>query len=598
MAQPQKISGSDNNKIILALIITTAPLLFANLANQFTLEISNILFILLPLSVVFFSVKKLKDEKNDKKPLFTFFIFSVTAAIAEITWITYETVLKLDLFPSAADFFYLTSYVTLAIFLLPYARQNQKFSSRQTIISGFLSMGFLIPVLLTAYNLNAGSEPLQLGISLAYPITDVLLLFLAIICILSVRRTTDRFLILLIAGITSFIISDILYLTVYDTYENGNIIDAGWIFGYIFFAFAITKFETGSMKAKQESISIRYEMIPKFVVPFAIFAGFAIILSYAANLYPEIQDAHGKSLVEGITYIASAIMIVLAVMAFFINKNTDHLVKKITRQLEAERNALKVKNEENDLLLQKLESQNFKLKKIDRLKDEFSSMITHELKTPLAPILSWCAVLKSQKDFDKDPIRVKAIQKIESNALKLSQLISDILDAEKLELSKMPFHKKEFSVSDLVVDIYENYKNIMKKQSTSFSVSCDQRIILVSDMDRIEQVLKNFINNAMDFVPKLDGTIELKVEQHDDKVSFYVIDNGIGISKENQQNLFKKFYQIDNSMTRRHGGSGLGLSICKEIVENLGGEIGIQSELGKGSIFYFILPITHHSNND
>lgn len=598
LVQPQKTSGSDNNKIILTLIITTFPLLFANLTNQFTLEISNILFSLLPLSVVFFSVKKLKDEKNDRKPLFTFFIFSTTAAIAEIIWIIYETVLKIDLFPSVADFFYMISYVTLFIFLLPYARQNRKVLSRQTILSGLLSIGFLIPVSLTAYNLNVDSEPLQLGVSLAYPITDVLLLFLTITCVLSMRGTADRFLILLIAGIASFIISDILYLTVYDTYENGNIIDIGWIFGYIFFAFAIIKFDAGSMKTKPESISIRYEMIPKFVIPFAIFAGFAIILSYAANLYPVIQDAHGKDLVEGIMYIAFAIMMVLAVMAFFINKNTDQLVKKITRQLEIEHNALKAKNEENNLLLQKLENQNLKLKKIDRLKDEFSSMITHELKTPLAPILSWSGVLKSQKDFDKDSTRVKAIQKIESNALKLSQLISDILDAEKLELSKMPFHKKEFSVSDLVVDIYENYKNMMEKQSTSFNVSCDPKIVLISDIDRIEQVLKNFINNSMDFVPKLDGKISLKVEQHDDKISFYVIDNGIGISKENQQNLFKKFYQIDNSITRRHGGSGLGLSICKEIVENLGGEIGIQSELGKGSTFYFILPVTHHSNND
>ncbi|WP_205100679.1 sensor histidine kinase [Candidatus Nitrosotenuis uzonensis] len=455
----------------------------------------------------------------------------------------------------------------------------------------------MIPVLLTAYNLNIGSESLSLGVSLAYPITDVLLLFLAITCVLSMRGTADRFLILLIAGIASFIVSDILYLTVYDTYENGNIIDVGWIFGYIFFAFAITKFEAGTINTKPESTSLRYEMIPKFVVPFAIFVGFAIILSYAANLYPVIQDTHSQSLVEGIMYLASATMIVLAVMAFFINKNTDQLVKKITRQLEIEHNRLKAKNEENDLLLQKLESQNFELKKIDRLKDEFSSMITHELKTPLAPILSWCGVLKSQKDFDKDPIRIKAIQKIESNALKLSQLISDILDAEKLELSKMPFHKKEFSVSDLVTDIYENYKNIMEKQATSFNVSCDPKIVLVSDIDRIEQVLKNFINNSMDFVPKSSGKIELKVEQQGDKILFQVIDNGIGISKENQQNLFKKFYQIDNSVTRRHGGSGLGLSICKEIVENLGGEIGVQSELGKGSTFYFTLPVTHLSNN-
>jgi signal transduction histidine kinase len=548
---------------------------------------------MLPLSIVFFSAQKLRNEQYDKKIILAFFVFVVSAAIAEVIWITYETILQIEPFPSPADFFWLLSYVALFSFLFIYIKFKQDgFSKQSTIISALLSTGFLIPILLTVYQLNIESDPLQLGISLAYPITDVLLLFLAIIGVITLRKNSnDRFMFLVIGGIASFIISDILYIASYENYENGNLIDIGWIFGYVFFLFSILNFESKPTIVKSESFSIRYDMIPRFMIPFAIFTGFTIIIRYVANLYPIIPDAESKSIVDGIIYITFSVMMILALAVFFINKNTGQLVKKITKQLEIERNILKTKNEENNSLLQKLEKQNLKLKEIDKLKDEFSSMITHELKTPLTPILSWSAVLKSQKDFDKDPMRLKAVQKIESNALKLSQLISDILDAEKLELSKMPFHKKEFDVINLVHDIYENYKNIMEQETITFKVSCDDKIALFADEDRIEQVLKNFINNSIDFVPKPAGEIELKAQKKNNEVLFSVVDNGIGISKENQQNLFKKFYQIDNTVTRRHGGSGLGLSICKEIVESLGGKIGVESEIGHGTTFYFTLPI-------
>lgn len=591
MLNSQKNRIAERTRLTLILFIVTFPIVIANLTNQFAAVISNVLFIMMPLAVVFFSARRFRNEHDAKKSVFMFFVFAVTAAVAEIIWITYETILQIEPFPSPADFFWLTSYMTLFLFLLSYTKFQKLHSRQTTTISALLSVGFLIPVLLTVYSLNNESDPLQLGISLAYPITDVLLLFLAITCMLSIRRNNDRFLFLIISGIASFVISDTLYIANYENYENGSLIDIGWVLGYVFFALSILNFKSRPSLSGLESQSMRYEMIPKFVIPFVIFTGFAIIISYSANLYPIIEDEQDKSLVNEIMYLSFAVMMILAFMTFFINKNTDQLVKKITKELEIEQNNLKKKNEENESLLKKLEQQNERLKEIDKLKDEFASMIAHELKTPLTPILSWSAVLKSQKDFDKDPTRLKAIQKIESNTLKLSQLISDMLDAEKLELSKMPFHKKEFEVSELVQDIYENYKNIMKKHGIKFKVSCDQKITLVSDIDRIEQVLKNFINNSIDFVPKPEGIIELRIERRGNETLFSVIDNGVGINKENQQHLFKKFYQIDNSITRRHGGSGLGLSICKEIVENLGGKIGVQSELGKGATFHFTLPI-------
>ena len=115
--------------------------------------------------------------------------------------------------------------------------------------------------------------------------------------------------------------------------------------------------------------------------------------------------------------------------------------------------------------------------------------------------------------------------------------------------------------------------------------------MLKGDRSRLEQVLNNLILNAVDFVPVNGGRIEMRAERNDDKVLFTIKDNGMGIPKDKQHHLFTQFYQLDTSATRKHGGSGLGLSICKGIVEALGGKIWLESDTGKGTIFYFTIPI-------
>jgi signal transduction histidine kinase len=120
--------------------------------------------------------------------------------------------------------------------------------------------------------------------------------------------------------------------------------------------------------------------------------------------------------------------------------------------------------------------------------------------------------------------------------------------------------------------------------------STKEHLIIKSDRNRIEQVLNNLILNAVDFVPYEKGEIEYGAQSKDDEVLFYVKDNGIGIPAEKQKNLFNKFYQIDTSLTRKHGGSGLGLAISKGIISGLGGKIWVESELGRGAAFYFTIP--------
>ncbi|TLX85170.1 MAG: PAS domain-containing sensor histidine kinase [Thaumarchaeota archaeon] len=231
------------------------------------------------------------------------------------------------------------------------------------------------------------------------------------------------------------------------------------------------------------------------------------------------------------------------------------------------------------------------LKKIDTSKEEFTSMISHELKTPLTPIMGWCQALKSPKILGElSSKQLQALDAIETNAIKLKELVSDMLDAQKLDMKRMKFDNKDVDVTEMMNFLAQNLQSTMVPKHIEFVNSTTEKLTLKSDRSRLEQVLNNIILNAVDFTSAQTGKIEIRAESKDSAVLFMVKDNGIGIPKDKQSHLFTQFYQLDTSATRKHGGSGLGLSICKGIVEALGGEIWVESDTGKGSDFYFTIP--------
>jgi len=240
---------------------------------------------------------------------------------------------------------------------------------------------------------------------------------------------------------------------------------------------------------------------------------------------------------------------------------------------------------------EKLELANKELKTIDRQKEEFQSMVAHELKTPLTPIIGYCDALKMPAIMGPlSEKQLQAVTGISKNSKKLQQLINDIFDAQKLDLGRMNFNLENFLVYDLTNDIINNSKFIAKEKNIQIICSDKKEIVIKSDKNRISQVLTNIINNAAEFVPKETGLVRLSVNEVNKSVVFSIKDNGKGIPKELQKNLFKKFYQADSSKTRSHTGSGLGLAICKGIVDNLGGKIWLESEVGKGSEFFVRIP--------
>ena len=254
-----------------------------------------------------------------------------------------------------------------------------------------------------------------------------------------------------------------------------------------------------------------------------------------------------------------------------------------------ERIDLKTDDEINDVT-NALNAMIKKVNEVGKMKEEFSSMVTHELKTPLTPILGWCQTLMNPKIMGELTDKQKnAIEKIQSNAERLRQLVGDILDAEKLDMEKMKFDYVEINITEFFTHLEDNLQDTMKAKELEFNVLSDVDLVITSDKNRLEQVLSNIILNAVDFVNQ-KGRIDVNAKDSGNSVEFSVKDNGIGIPRSKINGLFKKFYQVDTSMTREHGGTGLGLAIVKGIVNGLGGKVWVKSKVKVGTTFYFTIP--------
>ncbi len=230
-------------------------------------------------------------------------------------------------------------------------------------------------------------------------------------------------------------------------------------------------------------------------------------------------------------------------------------------------------------------------KEIDKAKDEFLAMITHELKTPLVPIQGYSELLLDGTLGELTEEQKEKIRIMYQSSLSLSQLIQDLLDVRRLELGQLKFNKVSVNADKLVYDAIEIMAVSAGKGGAKLTAQIEKPINVTCDPDRIIQVLTNLIKNSIRFVPEQNGIIEVGVGEDGNEALFSVKDNGIGIPKNMQEGLFKKFYQVDTSARRKSEGSGLGLAICRGIVEGHGGKIYVESDAGKGATFYFTLPL-------
>ena len=288
-------------------------------------------------------------------------------------------------------------------------------------------------------------------------------------------------------------------------------------------------------------------------------------------------------------------------------KSTDE-IGQLANQLDNMRESIRSRTEEILNKDEKLQQINQSLLETEKSKDEFISMVSHELKTPIMPIKLYSdMLLKPEFMGELNQKQNKAIETISKSVERLQILINDMLDVHRLEIGRFNLSKTSVGVREMIDQIMTSMLPIAQAKNIELVSQTMAGGNVICDPHRIEQVIFNLVKNAVDFVPEDHGKITVSVEnfehekinadsssnvaeQPDSYLLFAVEDNGIGLPPGKSEDLFKKFYQIDTTVSRKHGGTGLGLAICKGIVEAHGGKIWFDKEYTEGTRFKFIIP--------
>ncbi|RXK01436.1 hypothetical protein CRV02_07965 [Arcobacter sp. CECT 8989] len=265
-------------------------------------------------------------------------------------------------------------------------------------------------------------------------------------------------------------------------------------------------------------------------------------------------------------------------------KNNKDEIGVLANSLNKMQFDLKTRREKLKLLTKDLKEQKEELILANKAKDDFLANMSHELKTPLNSINIISSVMSRNKKenlSEKDVYNLNMINKCGHDLL---YLINDVLDISKLEANQIVLNKEDINLKLLIKDITETFKPQLTNKNLELKVSVEDSIQFIhNDKQRIKQIVENLLSNALKFTAR--GKIEVSLKDKNNFVEIVVKDDGIGIEKDKLEHIFDRFKQAEESTSRRYGGTGLGLAICKELSILLGGDIKVESVLGKGSIF-------------
>jgi len=237
-----------------------------------------------------------------------------------------------------------------------------------------------------------------------------------------------------------------------------------------------------------------------------------------------------------------------------------------------------------------------KVVKTQKYLREFISNMSHELRTPMNAIIGISQMLTRYYGENLTQKQTDGLTMIYDSGQRLLNLINGLLDLSKIEAGKMPLMLSNTSINDILLGLDAMVNSLIKDKEIRFQVEIPPPLPteIVTDEEKLRQVLLNLLGNAVKFTA--EGIIRLTVYQENERLYFSILDTGIGINKDQLKHIFDEFMQVQSSMSREYGGTGLGLTLCKRLVNLLGGHISVTSKIGIGSEFTFYIPLRHSTH--
>jgi signal transduction histidine kinase len=266
----------------------------------------------------------------------------------------------------------------------------------------------------------------------------------------------------------------------------------------------------------------------------------------------------------------------------------DHTIRDLNANLETK---VRVRTKQLSKSRRSLKRSLAKMREYDRLKTEFFSNISHELRTPLTMILAPVERILDRQRGQLPDAAINMLEMVRVNAGRLLELINKLLDFSKLEAGRMQLVRGAVDVNSLVSELAGAARPLCEQRGIELKVDTDPTLpVFAADKDKLDIVISNLLSNAIKFTPS-GGRVTLFTNLSGQRAEVAVSDTGIGIKSEDHGRIFERFVQVDGSSSREFSGTGLGLSLAKELVELHGGEIHVQSAIGRGTRFWFNLPL-------
>jgi PAS domain S-box-containing protein len=232
-------------------------------------------------------------------------------------------------------------------------------------------------------------------------------------------------------------------------------------------------------------------------------------------------------------------------------------------------------------------------RRLEELKADFVATVSHELRTPIAAVHGAAKTLEREDIVFTDDLRRHLLAVISDQSDRLVQLVNDILVTSQVESGRLVLAREQIDVTEVARGIIEAARTHAPEE-LSLELTAPRSLAAVTDRDKLRQVLANLVANAIKY-SRRRGRVEVRLEQHRNRLRVAVRDEGVGIPQPEQQRIFEKFYRLDPNMTGGVSGTGLGLYICRELVRRMGGSIWVESSEGSGSTFFVELPVASTS---